>query len=236
MKKINLIILTLLLGSLMYACNSSDHSELGNGIFAEFQTNEGTFVAKLYHEQTPLTVANFVSLAEGTNEMITEEDKKGVPFYDGLIFHRVIKDFMIQGGDPQGNGSGGPGYRFPDEFVPELTHSGKGILSMANSGPNTNGSQFFITLKETPWLDGKHTVFGEIVEGQEVVDAIGLLETKNDRPVNEVVMEKVTIIRNGNPKLASDRKSTRLNSSHVDTSYAVFCLNKQCGQFGLHRG
>jgi len=209
MKKINLIILTLLLGSLMYACNSNDHSELGNGIFAEFQTNEGTFVAKLYHEQTPLTVANFVSLAEGTNEMITEEDKKGVPFYDGLIFHRVIKDFMIQGGDPQGNGSGGPGYRFPDEFVPELTHSGKGILSMANSGPNTNGSQFFITLKETPWLDGKHTVFGEIVEGQEVVDAIGLLETKNDRPVNEVVMEKVTIIRNGNPKLASFEKQLK---------------------------
>src|SRR5699024_9074703 len=137
MKKINPIILTLLLGSLMVACSTNKHAELGDGIFAEFTTNQGTFIAKLYHEQTQLTVANFVSLAEGTNEMLTEEDKKGTPFYDGLIFHRVIKDFMIQGGDPEGNGSGGPGYRFPDEFVPELTHSGKGILSMANSGPNT---------------------------------------------------------------------------------------------------
>src|SRR5699024_12794678 len=107
------------------------------------------------------------------------------------------------------NGSGGPGYRFPDEFVSELTHSSKGILSMANSGPNTNGSQFFITLKETPWLDGKHSVFGEIVEGQEIVDAIGLLETENDRPVNDVVMEEVTIIRNGNPKLTSFEKQLK---------------------------
>jgi len=209
MKKINPIILTLLLGSLMVACSTNKHAELGDGIFAEFTTNQGTFIAKLYHEQTPLTVANFVSLAEGTNEMLTEEDKKGTPFYDGLIFHRVIKDFMIQGGDPEGNGSGGPGYRFPDEFVPELTHSGKGILSMANSGPNTNGSQFFITLKETPWLDGKHSAFGEIVEGQEVVDAIGVVETKNDRPVNDAVMEKVTIIRNGNPKLTSFEKQLK---------------------------
>lgn len=209
MKKINPIILILLLGSLMFACSTNKYAELGNGIFAEFKTNQGTFIAKLYHEQTPLTVANFVSLAEGSNEMITEEDKKGMPFYDGLIFHRVIKDFMIQGGDPQGNGSGGPGYRFPDEFVPELTHSSKGILSMANSGPNTNGSQFFITLKETPWLDGKHSIFGEIVEGQEIVDAIGLLETENDRPVNDVVMEEVTIIRNGNPKLTSFEKQLK---------------------------
>src|SRR5690625_1329991 len=131
MKKINLIILTLLLGSLMYACNSSDHSELGNGIFAEFQTNEGTFVAKLYHEQTPLTVANFVSLAEGTNEMITEEDKKGVPFYDGLIFHRVIKDFMIQGVDLIGYGSVGPVYRFQVLLFNELTYTEQYINSIA---------------------------------------------------------------------------------------------------------
>lgn len=205
MKKTSLIILSLLIGSLLYACNnnSNNHKDLGDGIYAEFQTNQGTFIAKLFHEQTPITVANFVSLAEGTNEMLTDENLKGKPFYDGLIFHRVIKDFMIQGGDPQGNGSGGPGYRFPDEIVlPELSHSKKGILSMANSGPATNGSQFFITLKETPWLDGKHTVFGEIVEGQEIVDAIGLTETAaQDRPVNEVIIEKVTIIRNGNVKL-----------------------------------
>lgn len=210
MKKINSIILTLLLGSLLYACNNgNDHAALGDGIFAEFKTNKGNFIAKLYYEETPLTVANFVSLAEGTNEMVTEENKKGVPFYDGVIFHRVIKDFMIQGGDPQGNGMGGPGYRFPDEIVPELTHNDKGILSMANSGPNTNGSQFFITLKETPWLDGKHTVFGKIVEGQDVVDAIGQLKTENDRPLNDVVIEKVTIIRNGNPKLASFEKQLK---------------------------
>src|SRR5690554_1331126 len=220
MKKISSIILTILIGSLMYACNSTDHSELGDGIFAEFKTNKGTFVAKLYHEQTPLTVANFVSLAEGTNEMVTEEDKKGVPFYDGLVFHRVIKDFMIQGGDPKGNGSGGPGYRFPDEIVPELGHSGKGILSMANSGPSTNGSQFFITLKETPWLNGKHTVFGEIVEGQEVVDAIGLVEVVNDRPVNDVVMEKVTIIRNGNPKLKAFEKQLKDIEKEQEKAFA----------------
>lgn len=210
MKKINLIILSLLIGSLMFSCSSSEYKELGDGIFAEFKTNKGTFVAKLYHEQTPLTVANFVSLAEGTNEMVTEEDKKGVPFYDGLVFHRVIKDFMIQGGDPKGNGSGGPGYRFPDEFVPELEHSDKGILSMANSGPNTNGSQFFITLKETPWLNGKHTVFGEVVVGQDIVDAIGLEEVENDRPVTDVVMQKVTIIRNGKPKLVAFEKQLKI--------------------------
>src|SRR5690625_206041 len=210
MKKINLIILTLLLGSFLYACNNgNDHAALGDGIFAEFETNEGTFIAKLYYEETPLTVANFVSLAEGTNEMVTEEGKKGVPFYDGIIFHRVINDFMIQGGDPQGNGMGGPGYRFPDEFVPELTHHSKGILSMANSGPNTNGSQFFITLTATPHLNGAHTVFGEIVEGQDVVDAIGLVETKNDRPVDDVVIEKVTIIRNVNPKLKAFEKQLK---------------------------
>lgn len=221
MKKINLIILSLLLGSLMYACNSNtDGAELGDGIFAEFKTNNGTFTAKLYHKQTPLTVANFVSLAEGTNEMVTEEDKIGVPFYDGLIFHRVIKDFMIQGGDPKGNGSGGPGYRFPDEFVPELEHNRKGILSMANSGPNTNGSQFFITLKETPWLNGKHTVFGEIVEGQEIVDAIGLVEVVNDRPVTDVIIEKVTIIRNGNPKLKAFEKQLKEIEKEQEKAFA----------------
>lgn len=208
MKKISSIFLTILMSSLLYACNTSDNSsradqsELGDGMFAEFKTNHGDFIVKLHYEKAPLTVANFVALAEGTNGMVTEEDKIGKPFYDGLIFHRIIKDFMIQGGDPKGNGSGGPGYRFPDEFDPSLQHDSKGVLSMANSGPSTNGSQFFITLKETPWLNGMHTVFGKVVKGQEIVDTIGEIETaQSDIPVEDVVLEKVIIIRNGNPKL-----------------------------------
>ncbi len=207
MRKISLITLILLIGGLLYACNNSEHNDLGDGVFAKFETNKGTFIAKLHHEETPMTVANFVELAEGTNDMVTDEDLKGKPFYDGLKFHRVISDFMIQGGDPQGTGSGGPGYRFPDEIVPELRHDSKGILSMANSGPATNGSQFFITLKETPWLDGRHTVFGEIVEGQEIVDEIGQVETSSsDKPKDEIIMKKVTIIKNGNPKIEDFKK------------------------------
>ncbi len=166
-------------------------------MYAEFQTNRGTFIAELYYEATPMTVASFVSLAEGTSTM-AEEQFRDKPFYDGLVFHRVIGDFMIQGGDPQGTGSGGPGYKFPNEIVDTLTHDSAGILSMANSGPDTNGSQFFITLKETPWLNGLHTVFGEVVQGMDVVQAIGNVETgPNDRPLEEVVMQEVKIIRKG---------------------------------------
>jgi len=194
MKKVSflLLVLTITLG----ACQSK-YPELEDGAYAEFNTNQGVFVAELYAEQTPLTVANFVSLAKGTNGMV-DDKYKGKKFYDSLIFHRVIKDFMIQGGDPLGTGSGNPGYKFPDEFVPELKHVGKGILSMANSGPGTNGSQFFVTLKDTPWLDGKHTVFGKVVIGQEIVDKIGLVETgARDKPVDPVIIESVEIIEKG---------------------------------------
>nr|WP_084604338.1 peptidylprolyl isomerase [Treponema lecithinolyticum] len=160
-----------------------------DGIFAVMETAKGDIVINLFYKQTPLTVVNFVGLAEGKLDAAKEK-----PFYDGLKFHRVIskangdeQDFMIQGGDPRGNGTGGPGYTFPDEFVDTLKHSKPGILSMANSGADTNGSQFFITIVPTPWLDGKHTVFGEVIAGQNIVNTI-----KQDD-----VIKKVTIVRNG---------------------------------------
>ena len=174
--------------------------DLTPGTYARFETTEGTFTVRLFEKEAPNTVANFVGLAEGTKEWTdpaTGQKSKG-PFYDGVIFHRVINGFMIQGGDRLGQGTGGPGYKFADEFHPSLRHSKAGILSMANAGPNTNGSQFFITLGPTPHLDNRHSVFGEVVEGLDVVRTIGAVPTgRQDRPTTDVVMKKVTIQRVG---------------------------------------
>ena len=141
-----------------------------DGLYAKFHTSKGAITVSLHYRETPMTVGNFVGLAQGS--MPNKSKAAGVPYYDGLSFHRVIADFMIQGGCPEGRGTGGPGYQFPDEIVSSLKHDGPGVLSMANAGPGTNGSQFFITHVETGWLDGKHTVFGKVVEGQDVVDAV----------------------------------------------------------------
>lgn len=141
-----------------------------DGMYAKFNTTKGEVLVKLHYDKTPGTVGNFVALAQGSLE--NKAKPQGTPYYDGLKFHRVIPDFMVQGGDPQGTGAGGPGYNFDDEFHPDLRHDGPGVLSMANAGPGTNGSQFFITHVETAWLDDKHTVFGMVVSGQDVVDAI----------------------------------------------------------------
>ena len=201
MKKLTFLFLFL---SLAFASCQNKYPDLEKGVYAEFVTNKGTFVAKLYNEQTPLTVTNFVALAEGSNDMV-DSLYKGKPFFDGLTFHRIIKDFMIQGGDPKGDGTGNPGYRFPDEIVDSLKFTKKGLLAMANSGPGTNGSQFFVTLKETPWLDGRHTIFGEVVLGQEIIDSLGTVPTTKpgDKPIDTVILQKVSIMNTSKSKLAS---------------------------------
>jgi cyclophilin/fkbp-type peptidyl-prolyl cis-trans isomerase len=182
-----------------FSCNSQKkaYKDLGDGLFADIETTKGHIVVKLNYKEVPTTVANFVTLAEGKNNFVKVE-YKGKPFYNGTIFHRVIDGFMIQGGDPTGTGMGDPGYRFEDEFVPSLKHSKKGILSMANSGPNTNGSQFFITQVPTPHLDGRHTVFGETVKGEEVIDAIAKAPRNGqDRPNEDIKIKNITIVANG---------------------------------------
>ncbi|MDB2327509.1 peptidylprolyl isomerase [Flavobacteriaceae bacterium] len=196
MKKIfiPIIILTILIGC------KSQHPDLESGIYADIITNKGSILLKLAYDKAPITVANFVSLSEGENPKVSEEFKSK-KYYNGLKFHRVLADFMIQGGDPTGTGSGGPGYRFDDEFS-DLTHKGPGILSMANAGPGTNGSQFFITHKATPWLDGKHSVFGEVISGQEVVDSI----QQND------TIEEIKIIRKGS-------EAKKFDAAEVFVSY-----------------
>ncbi|MBO5118127.1 MAG: peptidylprolyl isomerase [Treponema sp.] len=183
------IIISVLLGCLLLssvACKSRskemDALEGKEGVFAVLETEKGQVILNLFYKETPMTVTNFVGLAEGTLDAA-----KGKPFYDGLKFHRVIADFMIQGGDPRGNGTGGPGYKFPDEFVDELIFDKPGKLAMANSGANTNGSQFFITHVPTDWLNHKHTIFGEVVTGQEVVDTVAQGDT----------IKSIKIIRQG---------------------------------------
>lgn len=167
-------------------------------VFARFATTEGTFTARLFDQEAPATVENFVGLAEGTKEWTDPRTNQRVrePYYNGVVFHRVINGFMIQGGDPLGQGIGGPGYTFADEFHPKARHDKPGVLSMANRGPNTNGGQFFITLATTPHLDDRHAVFGEVVEGMDVVSRIGSTPTgPRDRPITDVVIESVTIER-----------------------------------------
>ena len=167
-------------------------------LHAQFETSLGNFTVELFEDKAPKTVANFVGLAEGSKEWTHPDtgEKSRKPFYDGIIFHRIISGFVIQGGDPLGKGYGGPGYQFEDEFHPSLRHDRAGLLSMANAGPNTNGSQFFITLGPTPHLDRRHSIFGAVTEGMEVIEAIGRVQTgPQDRPKVPVVMQSVRIVR-----------------------------------------
>ncbi len=168
------------------------------GVYATFETSEGRIVCRLFEDKAPKTVQNFIELAEGTREFSDARSGQRVKrrFYDGLAFHRVIPKFMIQGGCPRGDGTGGPGYQFADEFHTQLRHDGPGMLSMANSGPGTNGSQFFITVAATPWLDNHHTIFGRVVEGQEVATRISELpRDASDRPRKPVILERAVIER-----------------------------------------
>jgi len=187
-----------LLAAISLSVMNTQAQETKKPLYATLKTSMGDIVVRLYEDKAPKTVANFVGLATGAKEWTDPKTREKVkrPLYNGTIFHRVIPGFMIQGGDPLGNGTGGPGYRFEDEFHPDLKHSKAGILSMANAGPNTNGSQFFITVKPTPWLDNRHSVFGEVIKGQNIVDAIANVpRDSRDRPRQDVVLKEVLISR-----------------------------------------
>ena len=200
MKKI-IFTLTLALIAINSISAKDKKPKLEKGLYAEIETNRGKILLQLEFEKAPMTVANFVGLAEG--KIRNTAKKEGVPFYDSLKFHRVIANFMIQGGDPMGNGSGGPGYKFKDEIVPEFKFTGPGILAMANAGPNTNGSQFFITHVTTPWLDGHYSIFGHLITGQDIVNATQIGDT----------IIHVKIIRKGKPakKFKADKIFAELN-------------------------
>ncbi|MEP3921719.1 peptidylprolyl isomerase, partial [Nonlabens ulvanivorans] len=199
MKKVHGLLL--LLAVILTAASCEDkYADAPDGIYAEIVTDKGTMLAELYYEAAPLTVANYVALAEGNHPQLGVDSLKGKPYYDGLLFHRVMKDFMIQGGDYTGTGSGNVGYKFDQEIVDTLNHNAKGILSMANAGPNTNGTQFFIMHKETPFLNGKYNVFGKVVEGLAVIDSIAAVPVNaqaNNRPIDDVKMQTIRIIRKG---------------------------------------
>lgn len=204
--KISFIILLVTFSS----CKAQ-YPDLEDGIYAEFITTKGTMVAKLAYDKTPITVANFIALAEGTNTMV-DSAYKGKKFYNGTIFHRVMDKFMIQGGDPKATGLGNPGYKFMDEFHPDLKHDKPGILSMANSGPKTNGSQFFITEVPKPHLDNKHSVFGELILGLDVQDSISNVKTNSaNKPLVDVVLKEVNIIRKGKAAKAFNAPKVFIN-------------------------
>jgi peptidyl-prolyl cis-trans isomerase A (cyclophilin A) len=182
--------------SLGVFCAQGEKGKANENLMVTFETTRGSITCVLFEEQAPVTVKNFVALAEGTKEWIDPATGKKVkkPFYNGIIFHRVIPDFMIQCGDPLGTGTGGPGYKFKDEIVEKLKFDRPGRLAMANAGPDTNGSQFFITLAPTPWLNGKHTIFGQVIKGHDVVEKIaGVKRNYRDKPLKPVVLKKVII-------------------------------------------
>jgi len=201
MNRIAISLLVLMVSTTAWAADKGKKEEKakpkGKQMIAVMETSMGTFKVKLFSEESPKTVENFVGLAEGTIEWTDPKGKKEKkPLYNGTVFHRVIPNFMIQGGDPEGRGTGGPGFKIKDEFNPKLKHSKPGILSMANAGPNTGGSQFFVTVAATPWLDGKHAIFGEVIEGYDIVEKISKTKTgPGDKPVEPVVLKTVKIER-----------------------------------------
>lgn len=198
----------------LIACKNDNHSNLDDGLYANINTNYGDFLAELYFKEAPMTVANFVSLAEGSNPKVSEK-YQGKKFFDSLVFHRVVDGFVIQGGDPNGDGEGGPGYEFPNEVNKTLSHGSKGVFSMANAGPDTNGSQFFITLAPRPDLDGGYSVFGQTVEGQEIIDSIGKVEVDTmDKPKEDVYIKTVEIIRKG--KEANDFDAPKVFEEEIE--------------------